>query len=68
MGLNYVPRPRREDLNPPNDFITVSLGYEEQDYANHDDHLILQFYKEVLDDVEAKYKNLRFDRTDRTNL
>lgn len=60
MGLNYVKRPPREEFDSPNDFITVSLGETDLDYANHDEELILLFQKNVLDRVEQKYKEIDF--------
>lgn len=62
MGLNYTIRPPREELDSPNDFITVSLGYEELAYAPHDPTLIIDFENKQLDIVEETYRNLHFTR------
>ena len=61
MGLNYVKRGRRVELDPPNDFITVSLGETDINFANHGEELILDFENKILDGVEKKYRDLNFD-------
>ena len=61
MGLNYVRRGRREDLDPPNDFITVALSRDDPDFVIHDEQLILDFENRVLDRVQKRLENLNFD-------
>ncbi len=60
MGLNFVKRPPREELDSPNDFITVALGQTDPEFANHDEQLIYEFYDKVLDEVDEERLNLEF--------
>ena len=60
MGLNYVRRPRREELDPPNDFVTVSLGHYDIRFSDHGEELITDFENKILDRVEETYRNLDF--------
>ena len=60
MGLNYVRRPPREELDPPNDLITAALGTRDYRMHHNDEHIIMEFEKEILDKVEEKYRRLNF--------
>lgn len=60
MGLNYVARPPREELDSPNDFITVTLGQVDRPFAEHDQHLIIDFENKQLDVIEERYRRLSF--------
>ena len=61
MGLNYVKRGRRQDLDSPNDFVSVAIGDEDIEMMAHDEQLILEYEKRVLDNVEETYKNINLD-------
>lgn len=60
MGLNYTRRIRREELDSPNDFITVHLGAKDLAFAAHGEELIIDFENKILDEVEETYRNLNF--------
>ena len=60
MGLNYVPRPVRNQLNPPNQFITSMLGQSgDPKFAAFGEHETLEFMKKTMDKVEADYKRIK---------
>ena len=61
MGLNFVPRPPREELDPPNIFITASLGLDKDpNYYQFGIHEIMEYEKELLDKIEEDYKRIKF--------
>lgn len=61
MGLNYVPRPPRQDLDPPNQFITSSLGQAGYpDFFQFGEHETMEFEKEILDKAEQTVKEIKF--------
>ena len=54
MGLNYVKRPRREELDPPNIFIPAAFGMSgDPNYYQFGIHEILEWEKERLDEIES---------------
>lgn len=61
MGLNYVPRPPREQLNPPNEFISATLGAEDVHWS-HDMMIdtILEFEDAVLDRILERMKRVGY--------
>ena len=61
MGLNYVKRGRRVELDPPNDFVTVALGETDYAFSIQGEELILDFENKILDGVRERLENLRFD-------
>ncbi len=60
MGLNYVRRPPREQLDSPNDFITYALGLEEITMQNQTIELIIDKENEYIDAAEKEYQELQF--------
>lgn len=60
MGLNFVRRGPREDLDPPNDFISQAIGAEELAWAHNDEELVLDFQDAVLDRAERELRGLDF--------
>ena len=62
MGLNFVKRGKREELDPPNDFIAAALGETDIEMKHNDEHLIYDYYNERLDRVQEKYDDLDFTR------
>ena len=59
MGLNYVPRPVRRELDSPNQFITSAIGQSgDPRFYQFGEHETLVFIKEVLDKVEVDYQNI----------
>lgn len=60
MGLNYVRRPRREELDPPNIFVSYALGLTDIQFKEQDEQLILDFENEVLDGVQRRYRDIDF--------
>lgn len=62
MGLNYVRRPRHELLDPPNDFITASMGDGGQAEYAHEwmADAVLEFEDRILDAVEQRIRKIDF--------
>lgn len=58
MGLNYVRRVRRAELDPPNDFITVHIGTRDLAFGEHGEELLIDFENKILDRVEEHYRTL----------
>ena len=61
MGLNYVRRGRREDLDSPNDFVTAAIGERDINFKEHDQQLILDFQDDILTKTRQRIKDLNFD-------
>ena len=60
MGLNYVKRGKRETLDPPNDFISVSLGQTDPEFSHYDEQIIYDFENTVLDRVQKRIDDIEF--------
>lgn len=62
MGFNYYRRPARADLDPPNDFITESMGdeYGQNGELAHwaDGHTTMAFVDRQLDRADARQRGL----------
>ena len=61
MGLNYVPRPPREQLDPPNDFVSGALGDVDVRWA-HDwlTDTVLEFEDEILTRIQRQMSRVGY--------
>lgn len=61
MGLNFVPRPPREQLDPPNDFVSASLGAVDFKWKHElMADAVLEFEDAVLDRVLERVRRIGF--------
>ena len=61
MGLNHKRRPPREDLDSPNDFVTVAYGETDIALKEHDVQLIMEFEDGILRNTRERLRDLSFD-------
>ena len=59
MGLNYVPRGRRERLDPPNRFISGVLGSDDVSFGHEFlEDAVLDFEDGVLREVQERIRRM----------